>query len=159
MGLGLPTFGNPVVPDIVVSENSIIVERKYRSRSPLMRDEEEETKPNMSPNKHNEEKQEFQNQTEEPEVKTPAAAEKLPTPKMRTKFTKETITRDSDVPTIEPEKEKATLYSSETFTKSTKPSIYDNPIDSDKWKRRSQYKSEDESSEDENEKGNIEHFI
>ena len=78
---------------------------------------------------------------------------------MRTKFTKETITGDSDVPTIEPEKEKATLYSSETFTKSTKPSIYDNQIDSDKWKRRSQYKSEDESSEDENEKGNIEHFI
>lgn len=78
---------------------------------------------------------------------------------MRTKFTKETLTGDSDVPTIEPEIEKVALYSSETFTKSTKPSIYDNQFDSDKWKRRSQYKSEDESSEDENEKGNIENFI
>lgn len=58
IGLGMPTFENPLVPSILVSsENSTILERKYRSRSPLLRNEKEETEPNISPEKHNEGKQ------------------------------------------------------------------------------------------------------
>ena len=75
---------------------------------------------------------------------------------MRTKFTKECVIPDSDVPTSNPENIKPIqLYSSETLVKSAKANIDYEQVDSDKWRRKSQYKSEDECSEEENEKGKM----